>query len=82
MSKTFDLEHQFQLYLKRVGLNPATMHKVQYSQNKQAFYGACGQLLIMLRDDMPENENEAVGTMQSMLEQVAKFWIEQKGQNN
>lgn len=52
MNKQFDLEHQYQLYLKRVALSENTMHPQQKKQLKEAFMGACGQMLILLRDDV------------------------------
>lgn len=71
----FDLNHQYQLYLKRVGLKEKTMSLVQSKETKRAFFGACGQLLILLRDDVGElEETEAIETMDDMINQVADFW--------
>lgn len=36
----FDLEHQYQLYLKRVKLSETTMSEVQKKETRQAFMGA------------------------------------------
>lgn len=79
----FDLHHQYQLYLKRVQLNEKTMSPIQRKEIKRAFFGACGQLLILLRDDVGElEENEAVETLDDMTQQVADFWALQLIQQN
>lgn len=71
----FDLHHQYQLYLKRIQLNEKTMSPIQRKETKRAFFGACGQLLILLRDDVGElEENEAVEVMDDMISQVGNFW--------
>lgn len=72
----FDLETQWKLYLKRVGLVESQMHPTQLEQTKRAFYGACGQLLILLRDDVGEieQEEEAVKVFDHLLNQVGNFW--------
>ena len=74
--KTFNLEHQYQLYLKRVGLNEDKMNPIQRKQLKETFIGACGQILIMFRGDIPVlKENIAVEYMQDMIDQVSKFFM-------
>lgn len=71
----FSLEHQYQLYLERVGLKEAQMHPAQRTETKRAFFGACGQLLILMRDDVGElEENEAIEVMDDMTNQVGNFW--------
>lgn len=72
----FNLEHQYQLYLERVGLKEATMHHAQRTETKRAFMGACGQILIMLRDDVGKlEENEAIDTLDNLINQVSDFWL-------
>lgn len=71
----FDLNHQYQLYLKRVGLNEKTMSSVQSKETKRAFFGACGQMLILLRDNVGElEETEAIETLDDLTNQVKNFW--------
>lgn len=74
----FDIEYQYGLYLERVGLKVGEMHPVQAVETKRAFFGACGQLLLLMRDDIPNDEDEAINILQSMLDQVGKFWETQK----
>ena len=77
----FDLDHQYSLYLKRSGLKEAEMHEVQRTETKRAFFGACGQMLLLLRDDLGgmEDEDRAVATMHDMVIQCEQFWKDQLG---
>ncbi|AKD55049.1 hypothetical protein [Spirosoma radiotolerans] len=71
----FNLDYQYALYLKRIKLDEATMHEEQKRQLKQAFYGACGQLLVLFRDDVAAlSEREAVGILESLHKQTVAFW--------
>ena len=71
----FNIEHQFMLYLERVGLNILTMDPIQLQETRRAFYGAAGQILLLVRDDITEL-SEKVGrlALHSMITQVAVFW--------
>lgn len=74
----FDLNEQWKTYLQRVGLQEDKLHPVQLTETKRAFFGACGQLLILLRDDLSVfPEDTAVEIMQDMIRQVADFWNSQ-----
>lgn len=71
----FDIDHQYSLYLQRMGLKEEQLHPVQKIQTKQAFYGAWGQLLICMRDDISAlPEAEGMNVLDLMTEQVAIFW--------
>ncbi len=72
----FNLEHQFSLYLQRVGLSDTLMSVAQMRETKRAFMGACGQMLVMLRDELSKlSDEQGVDTLQNMLEQVGNFWL-------
>ena len=74
--KKFKLEHQFELYLQRVGLTRDKMAANQYIEMKRCFIGACGQMLILLRDDLGAlSEEEAIEKMKDMIHQVGQFFI-------
>lgn len=82
-NKTFDLEHQYQLYLERVGLKEANMHPVQKTETRRAFMGACGQMLILLRDDLGAlEESKAIETMQDMINQVQVHFMKETNKFN
>jgi hypothetical protein len=81
-----NLEHQYQLYLERMGLSEDRMHPVQKMQLKQTFYGACGQMLTLLRDEVGALEEdeavEAVEALASMLNQVRNFFLKETNKLN
>lgn len=82
-NKTFDLEHQYQLYLNRVGLKETNMHPVQKTETRRAFMGACGQMLILLRDDLGAlEESKAIETMQDMINQVQVHFMKETNKFN
>lgn len=82
MSK-FNLDHQYQLYLERVKLSEDKMSEVQKQETKRAFMGACGQMLILLRDDLAELEDlAAFNQYRDMINQVQNFWIKENNQMN
>lgn len=72
----FDLEQQYQLYLKRVALNEKAMHPEQTKQLRQTFMGACGVMLMLLREDLAElEEKEAIEKLESMTDQVREYFV-------
>lgn len=84
MEKKFDLEYQWQEYLKMCGLKEDTLSVQQRRETKRAFFGAAGQLLILFRDDIGsiEDEEKAVGVMQNLIEQVGKYWTSEDRKQN
>ncbi len=83
MKEEFNLEHQYQLYLKRMGLNEKEMHPQQRVQLRQTFMGASGQILVLLRDELSKlSDEEAVATMQDLWQQVLRFFIAETNREN
>lgn len=79
----FNLENQYQLYLKRVALKESEMHPTQRKQLRQAFMGACGQMLILLRDEVGAlDENKAIEVMQGMIGQVSDYFLRETNKTN
>ena len=79
----FNLEHQYQLYMQRMALSESTMHPQQKIQLRQTFYGASGQMLILLRDDLSKlEEDKAMETMQDLINQVANFFFAETNKMN
>jgi hypothetical protein len=62
--------------LKRAKIEHLSEDSVQYIELKRAFFAACGQLLIMQRDEISEieNEDEAVEVYQKQTEEIFDFW--------
>jgi hypothetical protein len=70
-----NLEWQWKQYLKRVDVTEEQLSPIQRQEMKRAFYGACGQILILLRDDVGElPEDQAVTVLQDMMNQIQNFW--------
>ena len=77
----FDLHEQWKLYLQRVGLKQENLHPIQLTETKRAFYGACGQMLILFRDDLLSladfEEEEIEEELKKMIQQVQHSWNSQ-----
>lgn len=83
MDKKFNLEHQYQLYLKRCELSEDKMHETQRKETRRAFFGACGQMLVLLRDDLSDlPEDDGIEVLQNMLNQVSNFWLNEMNRQN
>jgi hypothetical protein len=79
----FNLEHQYQLYLQRMALSESTMHPQQKIQLRQTFFGASGQMLILLRDELSKlEEDKAMETLQDLINQVGNFFLAETNKMN
>ncbi len=66
------IEFQYKMYLELVKLDERTMHPIQAKETKQAFYAACGQMLILLRDTISElSEEEGVVVLERLVNECA-----------
>lgn len=73
--KKFNLDHQYQLYLERVGIKEEDMHPIQKTETKNAFMGACGQMLDICVNEIPDfDDGSAIEVMSYLLHQVQDFW--------
>jgi hypothetical protein len=78
LKNPFNLEYQYQLYLTRMGLKEDSLHPIQKLQLKQTFMGACGQMLILLRDEVSKLPNDqAADILENFIHQIEKFFINQ-----
>lgn len=48
----FNLENQYQIYLQLVNLNESTMSPIQRTETRRAFMAGCGQMLVLMRDEV------------------------------
>ena len=70
----FNLEKMYAMYLEQVELSEETMGTVQRKETKQAYFGACAHLLILIRDELPKlPEDEGMEAYQYMLDQVRDY---------
>ena len=76
------VEKQYQKYLKLAGLSEAKMHPVQKVETKRTFFAAFGQALLMMRDEMPEDENEAVEKLEAIKNEVNNFFQKETNRVN
>ena len=79
----FNIDHQWNLYLERVGLKGQRIGIEQYRELKRAFFGATGQLLMLMKNELAElDESAAVKTLESMINEVGDYWLKQGGRAN
>ncbi len=73
----FSLETQWKKYLKMVDLREEHMPSRQTVELKRAFFGACGQMLVLFRDGVGtiKDENEAIKVMEGIEKECAEFWF-------
>lgn len=74
MSKDFDLNEQWHFYCHLVQLPEEKMGRIQATETKRAFMGACGQMLVLLEQLAEKDEPEAIRILDDLREQVAVFW--------
>lgn len=75
----FKMEHQFTLYLQRMGLSRESVPAEQLIEIKMAFYGGASQLFFLMTQDCPKlTENEHVIVLEKIMDQFADFWNEQQ----
>ena len=83
MNKKFDLEHRYQEYLKMVKLPESSMGETQRIEMKRTFMGACGVLLMVLKEDLSAlEEDEAVKELQKMFDQIGNYFLKETNKQN
>lgn len=81
--KKFNLEYQYKMYLQRMQLDESKMHPVQKIETKRVFFGAFGQVLMLLQNDISElPEEKGVEILESMINQVANFFLNEAHKQN
>ena len=83
MDNTFNLEFLYQEYLKKVKLKEYELPPIQRKEMRQIYMAACGQMLILLRDELSKlDEDIAIQKLQSMLSQVGSYFIDKEAKQN
>ena len=79
MSKRLNLELYYPLFLEKINLKESDMPPIQRSEMKKAFMGGVGTMLLIIRDEIPnaETEEDSIDMLQSLFDQVEKFWMSQ-----
>lgn len=71
----FNLEDQYQFYLEKVELKEDSMHPTQRVQLRQAFMGASGIILLVIRDEFSAlSDEDGDRQFTSMIDQVSDYW--------
>lgn len=75
MGKILTVAEQFEAYLKRVGMSKASMHPIQYTETRRAFYAGAGQILTSARDDVSRlPEDEGILEFERWWQECTDFW--------
>lgn len=80
LKKRFLVEDMYNQYLTNVGLDKRKMKPYQVTETRRAFYGAIGMYQILQRDHIAAEgvtEDEAVGMIQDILDQVEEFFAKE-----
>lgn len=79
----FTVAGQYQKYLKMVQLPESAMNPIQAIETKRAFFGAWGQALIHMRDEVGVlPEDEAVSKLEEQLQEIGNFWLKTKNRES
>lgn len=74
----FTIEYQWQFFLGLCKITKKQMHPIQYNEMKKAFYGASGQILLLLRDEIAElSDDDAYEKLEDMAHEIDIFWKSQ-----
>jgi len=69
---------QYKKYLAMINLPEESMTPIQKIETKRAYYGAWGQLLVLMRDDISAlSEQEGTQAMEVQAKEIDTFWKEQ-----
>lgn len=79
MPETLNIELYYPLFLEKINLKESDMSPIQRSEMKKAFMGGVGTMLLIIRDEIPnaETEEDSIDMLQSLFDQVEKFWMSQ-----
>lgn len=82
LTDKFNIEGQFEFYLMLVKLDKRTMPPWQISEMKRCFYGAFGQLMIMLQEADQSTPAQLVDIYQYLTKQVSDHFTAATAQKN
>ena len=69
----YTADYLWQQYLKLTKLDAAKMPAIQIRETKRAFYGALGNMLVMLQE-MPDDDDAAADILTNITNEVGQFW--------
>lgn len=72
----FNIEDQWKLYMQKMGMVESRLSPIQLSETKKAFIGGISQMLLIMRNDLAKlTDEQAIGKLENMFNQVNKFWM-------
>jgi hypothetical protein len=79
----YNLEGRFQFYLQMVKLDKDKISVHQYEETRRAFFGACGIIMDIFKNRIPEETDEnAFNIMTNLENQIKNFFIDQDNNFN
>ena len=77
------VEEHYQFYLEKMALDENKMHPVQKVETRRVFFGAWGQLLMFMQNDITELPDEkGFEILDSMIDEVGQFFINEVHNQN
>lgn len=71
----FNIEHQFKMYLQRIGFANVKLNPIQLQEMKRAFFGAFGLCLLLFRDYVSEfPEERGIEILEGMLNECGEYF--------
>jgi hypothetical protein len=71
----FNLHKLWLNFLKIGGVKESELPPIQKQEMKRTFFGACGLLLDLLRQELSKlDEQEGAETLENMRNQILDFW--------
>ncbi len=67
----------FENYLYRVGLNPKSMHPIQYNEMKKVHYAAITSMMVVFQQPKITGQ-EMFKIMDGLDKEITQFWENQK----
>ena len=75
----FTVKQQWKFFMQRAGFKPGELPVVQEIEMSKAFYGASGQILLLLRDELSDlPEKDGMVKLQSMINEIGTFFQEKQ----
>lgn len=83
LEKSINVGDQWKFFQLLTQLPEEKMHPDQRREMKRAFYAGAGQILMLLRNHLPDlPEDVGVVKLEEMVDEIQHFWLnEQKTQN-
>lgn len=77
------VEEHYKFYLEKMGLDEAKLHPIQRTETRRVFFGAWGQLLMFMQNDIVElSDQEGFEILDSMVNEVGQFFINEAHNQN